>query len=66
MIRKIAKLVGPKKFEFFEEEIPELLDDEILINMISVGLCHSDIPAYLGTSCMGKSKNGYGAISSIH
>lgn len=62
MKRKSAKLVGKKRFEFFEEEIPALKEDEILIEMISVGLCHSDIPAYFGTSCMGFHKNGYEAM----
>ena len=50
MVRKTAKLTGKKTFTFFEEEIPELKDHEILIETISVGLCHSDIPAYFGTS----------------
>ena len=43
MVRKTAKLTGKKTFTFFEEEIPELKDHEILIETISVGLCHSDI-----------------------
>lgn len=62
MVRKTAKLTGKKTFTFFEEEIPELKDHEILIETISVGLCHSDIPAYFGTSCMGFHRNGYEAM----
>ena len=62
MKRRVAKLVGKKEFGFFEEEIRELRDDEILIEMMSVGLCHSDIPAYFGTSRMGFHRNGYEAM----
>jgi len=47
MKRKTAKLTGPKTFEFFLEDLPELKPDEILIKRISVGLCHSGIPAYI-------------------
>ena len=43
MKRRIAKLTGPKTFEFFEEDLPELKSDEILLKMVSAGLCHSDI-----------------------
>jgi threonine dehydrogenase-like Zn-dependent dehydrogenase len=60
--RIIAKLTGPKHFELFEEEIPKLKEDEILLKMISVGLCHSDIPAYYGTSAMGKHPLGFEAM----
>ena len=48
MKRKIAKLVSPKKFEIFEEPLGTLKDDEILLKIISCGLCHSDVPVYLG------------------
>ena len=58
MKRRIAKLTGPKTFEFFEEDLPELKPDEILLKMVSVGLCHSDIPAYRGTSAMGRNPLG--------
>lgn len=62
MKRIKAKLVEPKRFEIFEEDIPELKDDEVLLKMISVGLCHSDVPAYLGTSAMGKHPLGFEAM----
>jgi threonine dehydrogenase-like Zn-dependent dehydrogenase len=62
MKRRVAKLVGKKVFDIFEEKIPELKEHEMLIEMISVGLCHSDIPVYFGTSCMGVHKNGYEAM----
>ena len=38
MKRRIAKLTGPKTFEFFEEDLPELKSDEILLKMVSAGL----------------------------
>lgn len=62
MKRIKAKLTGPKHFELFEETLPELGDHEILLKMVSVGLCHSDIPAYFGTSAMGKHPLGFEAM----
>lgn len=50
MKRKVAMLVEPKKFEIFEEEIPAVGDDDILLKVVSSGLCHSDVPNYLGTA----------------
>lgn len=58
MKRTVAVLVAPKTFEFVEEEIPVLKPDEFLIKTISVGLCHSDVPAYLGTSSYGLGPKG--------
>ena len=48
MKRTRAMLVAPERFELIEEEIPALKEDEVLYKTISVGLCHSDIPAYHG------------------
>lgn len=62
MKRISAKLTGKRRFEFFEEEMLELKENEICIETIGVGLCHSDLPAYLGTSCMGMHRNGYEAM----
>ena len=59
MKRIAAKLTGRRKFEFFEEEIPALGSHEILLKTISVGLCHSDVPAYLGDGIFGINKHGY-------
>ncbi len=59
MKRRIAKLVAPRRFEIFEEEIPLLADDEILIQNRAVGLCHSDLPPYTGLGYTGLNKNGY-------
>ena len=66
MKRRIAKLTGPKTFEFFEEDLPELKSDEILLKMVSAGLCHSDIPAYMGTSAMGRNPLGYEDVVKPH
>lgn len=62
MKRIKAVLVEPKKFEFIEEEIPKLQPDEILFKTISVGLCHSDVPTYIGRSAMGFNQYGYDAM----
>ena len=62
MKRTLAVLVGPKKFDFVEEEIPALKDDEILLKSISLGLCHSDVPGYLGTSTFGFDEKGIGVM----
>jgi len=50
MKRKVAQLIASKQFEIIEEEIQPIKANEILVKIISVGLCHSDIPAYLGKS----------------
>ena len=56
-------MVAPERFELISEEIPPLRDDEVLYKTISVGLCHSDVPAFHGTSAMGfGNRNGYDAM----
>ena len=64
MKRCIAKLVAPRTFEFFEEEIPALGDNEMLVKTICTGLCHSDLPPWMGTGCTVINKNGYDAMTS--
>lgn len=54
-----AKLIAQKKFDFFEEEIPALKPNEVLFKTISMGLCHSDMPAYLGLNTTGLNSRGY-------
>ena len=54
-----AKIVAPRTFEFVEEELPALGDNEILIKMDSVGLCHSDLPRYTGKATIAVSSRGY-------
>jgi threonine dehydrogenase-like Zn-dependent dehydrogenase len=58
MNRKVAKLIGPKKFEIRVEPIPNLADYEVLMKVIAVGLCHSDMPAYKGRSNIAYTMDG--------
>lgn len=58
MKRTAAWLTAPKTFEFVEEEIPVLKENQVLVKTISVGLCHSDLPAYLGTNAYGLGPKG--------
>ncbi|TFB09335.1 hypothetical protein E3V08_00385 [Candidatus Atribacteria bacterium MT.SAG.1] len=43
-----AKLVGPKKFKIMEVELPQLINGEVLIEIISCGICSSEFPIYNG------------------
>lgn len=58
MKRTTAYLVAPKKFELFEEEIPKMASDDMLIKVISSGLCHSEVPVYNGISNLVYNKYG--------
>ncbi|MGI6669924.1 MAG: zinc-dependent alcohol dehydrogenase [Acetivibrionales bacterium] len=58
MKTRMVYLAGPRELEIVECEIPRLKDNEILVRVISSGLCHSDIPAYLGISTKGVNKLG--------
>ena len=55
----ISKIVAPRKVEFFEEELPPVGSKDMLIKMDAVGMCHSDIPAYIGSSVMQINKYGF-------
>ena len=59
MNRLVAKLTAPKKFELVEEKMPTPGEKEILVKNRCVGLCHSDLPPYLGLGCTGLNKHGY-------
>ena len=59
MKRQIAKLVEPRRLELFEEDIPVLAEDDILIQNRYVGLCHSDLPPYIGHGYTCINENGY-------
>ena len=48
MKRKVAQLISPRKFEVIEEKLKPIESDDLLVKMVSIGLCHSDIPTYLG------------------
>lgn len=54
-----AMVTAPRKIEIFETELPKLADDEVLLKTISVGMCHTDLPAFLGTMGVSVSKYGY-------
>ena len=58
MKTRMIYLTGPRQLEIMEEEVPVLGDDQILVKMISSGLCHSDIPMYLGVSAKGVNRQG--------
>ncbi len=48
MRRRIARLVEPRRFEVVQETLPALNPDEVLMRVLSCGLCHSEVPTYLG------------------
>ncbi len=54
-----AMIVAPRKIEIMEEELPVLADDQVLLKTVSVGMCHTDLPAFLGTMGVSVSKYGY-------
>jgi D-arabinose 1-dehydrogenase-like Zn-dependent alcohol dehydrogenase len=58
MNRRAAKLVGPRKFEIMEEAIRPLKENEVLLRVLSCGLCHSDIPAFNGQSHIARMPDG--------
>jgi len=58
MKRRAAKLVAPRKFEIIEEPLRPLNDKEILLRVLSCGLCHSDFPAYHGESRIARTPEG--------
>jgi len=43
MKNRVAKLVDIKRIEIFEEEIPSLKENQVLVKMNSVGICGSDM-----------------------
>lgn len=45
---KMAKLIGPRKFEIVEEELRSLKDNEVLIKIKAAGICHSEMPQFQG------------------
>jgi len=56
--RRVAQIVAPKKFEVIEEPLGSPGPDEICLRIIAVGLCHSDMPAFLGKSSIGNHEDG--------
>ncbi|NIY84383.1 zinc-dependent alcohol dehydrogenase [Vibrio hepatarius] len=62
MKRKCAVLTEPKKFQIIEEELPQVQPHEVLVEVEAIGLCHSDMPTYLGDSQLGFDKRGHMAM----
>ncbi|MEG2291484.1 MAG: zinc-binding dehydrogenase [Clostridium sp.] len=58
MNRKSAVLVGAKEFKIVEEAIPTVGDNDILVKLVACGLCHTDVPTYLGASDLAFNKFG--------
>lgn len=50
MKRNVAKLISPETFTIETEEIPLLKNNEVLIQIVTCGICHSEMPAYHGDS----------------
>lgn len=67
MKRKVAQLIAPRKFEIVEEKVQPIKSNEMLVNVVSIGLCHSEIQAYLGKSRFAvNSKGEYFNDKDIH
>ena len=45
---RLAQLVSPRKFEFVESQIDSIEEDDVLIEVISCGICSSEMPIYTG------------------
>lgn len=56
--RRVAKLCAPKEFEIVEEPLGSPKPNEILIRILAVGLCHSEMPTYLGKSAIAVREDG--------
>ncbi len=60
-----AVVVEQAKIDFVEQEIKPLGEHEMLIRMDAVGLCHSDVPKYLGTCDVDFNADGYRYVKSV-
>ena len=45
---RVARMNGPRSIEFFEKPIPEPVDGEVLVKVIRLGICGTDIQVYFG------------------
>ncbi|MDR2390968.1 MAG: alcohol dehydrogenase catalytic domain-containing protein, partial [Planctomycetota bacterium] len=63
MKRIAAMLVKPRTFAFFEEDIPPLADSEILVRTRAAGICHSDLPPFLGNGATVLNRHGYHSMT---
>ncbi len=57
-VRK-AMVVAPRKIEIVEEELPKLAPNQALLKTVSVGMCHTDLPTFLGERGNVMSKHGF-------
>lgn len=62
MKAKQARIVEPGRFEIFETEIPKLEPNQVLVKMVSAGLCHSDVPPFNGIGEQGDDPRGFAAM----
>lgn len=70
---RALKLVGPGRLELREVPIPEIGDDDILVEVAAAGLCHSDLHIlhqgeqwpFFGTT-MGHETSGHVAATGAH
>lgn len=58
MINRKAYVTAPEKIEIIEQRLPKLREDQVLLKTISVGLCHTDLPTFLGTAGSSYSRHG--------
>ena len=42
-------MTAPKKIEFRNVPVPEIGDDQVLVKIMKIGVCGSDIHVYHGT-----------------
>lgn len=66
MKRKSAILTEAKKFAIIEEDVPQLQPNEVRIEVVATGMCHSDMPTYLGTGAMGFDAYGHMAMTAVN
>jgi len=52
MKMKAAVVVSPKRIEIQEIEVPPLTPTQMLVQVVSCGLCHSELGRYLGKGTM--------------
>jgi threonine dehydrogenase-like Zn-dependent dehydrogenase len=48
MLSRKAKIIAPKTFQIFEESLPRLSDSQVLLKVLSCGVCSSELPVYSG------------------
>ncbi len=60
-----AVVTDVQKIEYVEQDLPKLGEHELLIRMDSVGLCHTDLPRFLGDHEFGISREGYRQVRPV-